>query len=180
MDQMRVQALRQIKDKHSQVYKALKPNWKIYHKADPDAKTKHYRFGINESLTDQELIDIGITPFLNLHNAYETYIDIHDALLNSQTERLSNLIKTYRSCGEPMDIAIATLRKNLKRVLNASQTRLSNGPLEGINRKIKALKRSCYGFANQERMFERIYQLIRARRLPPESQAQGAVQHDAT
>ncbi|MCG0954832.1 ISL3 family transposase [Lactiplantibacillus plantarum] len=95
MDQMRVQALRQIKDKHSQVYKALKPNWKIYHKADPDAKTKHYRFGINESLTDQELIDIGITPFLNLHNAYETYIDIHDALLNSQTERLSNLIKTY-------------------------------------------------------------------------------------
>lgn len=160
MDQMRVQALRQIKDKHSRVYKALKPNWKIYHKADPDAKTKHYRFGINESLTEQELIDIGITPFPNLHNAYETYIDIHDALLNSQTERLSNLIKTYRSCGEPMDIAIATLRKNLKGVLNASQTRLSNGPLEGINRKIKALKRSCYGFANQERMFERIYQLI--------------------
>ncbi len=75
-------------------------------------------------------------------------------------ERLSNLIKTYRSCGEPMDIAIATLRKNLRGVLNASQTKLSNGPLEGINRKIKALKRSCYGFANQERMFERIYQLI--------------------
>lgn len=59
-----------------------------------------------------------------------------------------------------MDIAIATLRKNLRDVLNASQTKLSNGPLEGINRKIKALKRSCYGFANQERMFERIYQLI--------------------
>ncbi|WP_408582029.1 transposase [Lactobacillus helveticus] len=76
-------------------------------------------------------------------------------------ERLSNLIKTYRSCGEPMGIiAIATLRKNLIGVLNASQTNLSNGLLEGINRKIKALKRSCYGFANQERMFERIYQLI--------------------
>lgn len=44
-----------------------------------------------------------------------------------------------------MDIAIATLRKNLRGVLNASQTKLSNGPLEGINRKIKALKRSCYG-----------------------------------
>ncbi|MEY8295294.1 transposase, partial [Limosilactobacillus caviae] len=24
------------------------------------------------------------------------------------------------------------------------------GPLEGINRRIKTLKRSCYGFANQQ------------------------------
>ncbi|MBA2914747.1 transposase [Limosilactobacillus frumenti] len=28
-----------------------------------------------------------------------------------------------------------------------------NGPLEGINRKIKVLKRSCYGFPNQEFFF---------------------------
>jgi transposase len=29
-----------------------------------------------------------------------------------------------------------------------------------VNRKIKALKRSCYGFINQAHMFKRIYQLI--------------------
>ncbi|WP_188358134.1 transposase, partial [Limosilactobacillus caviae] len=32
----------------------------------------------------------------------------------------------------------------------------SNGPLEGINRRIKTLKRSCYGFANQQFFFLRI------------------------
>ena len=29
-------------------------------------------------------------------------------------------------------------------------------PLEGINRKIKTLKRTCYGFANQKFFFLRI------------------------
>ena len=59
-----------------------------------------------------------------------------------------------------MDIAIATLRKNLRGVLNASQTKLSNGPLEGVNRKIKELKRAGYGFSNQANMVTRVYQLI--------------------
>ncbi|WP_143471915.1 transposase, partial [Leuconostoc mesenteroides] len=36
----------------------------------------------------------------------------------------------------------------------------SNGPIEGINRKIKELKRTCYGFSNQANMFTRVYQLI--------------------
>ncbi|WP_143471570.1 transposase, partial [Leuconostoc mesenteroides] len=32
--------------------------------------------------------------------------------------------------------------------------------IEGINRKIKELKRACYGFSNQANMFTRVYQLI--------------------
>ena len=32
----------------------------------------------------------------------------------------------------------------------------TSGPLEGINRKIKSLKRSCYGFSNIEYFFKRI------------------------
>ncbi|MFD1440783.1 ISL3 family transposase [Lacticaseibacillus hegangensis] len=159
MDQIRIQALKQISDKHSREYKALKTNWKTLHKAKPDAKHRHYRFGLNESLTDQEVIDVGIDPFPKLKTAYETYIDIHDALLGGHPKRLKALIENYQPCGEPMDTAIATLKLNIRGVLNASQTLLSNGPIEGVNRKIKELKRSCYGFANQERMFKRIYQL---------------------
>ena len=55
-----------------------------------------------------------------------------------------------------MDIAIQTLRKNRKYVLNSAKFEYSNGPLEGINRKIKTLKRTCYGFANQKFFFLRI------------------------
>ncbi|MDK7012138.1 transposase, partial [Escherichia coli] len=34
----------------------------------------------------------------------------------------------------------------------------SNGPIEGVNRLIKSLKRSCFGFKNQLNFFKRIYQ----------------------
>ncbi len=55
-----------------------------------------------------------------------------------------------------MDTAIQTLRQNRKYVLNSTKFEYSNGPLEGINRKIKTLKRTCYGFANQRFFFLRI------------------------
>ncbi|HEW5091163.1 TPA: transposase, partial [Streptococcus pneumoniae] len=47
-------------------------------------------------------------------------------------------------------------RQNRKYVLNSAKFEYSNGPLEGINRKIKTLKRTCYGFANQKFFFLRI------------------------
>jgi Transposase and inactivated derivatives len=53
-----------------------------------------------------------------------------------------------------------TLRKKLNGVINAAKSSYSNGPIEGINRKIKELKRTCYGFSNQANMFTRVYQLI--------------------
>ncbi|MCH5380406.1 transposase, partial [Limosilactobacillus reuteri] len=46
--------------------------------------------------------------------------------------------------------------KKMKYVLNSAKFDYSNGPLEGINRKIKTLKRTCYGFANQKFFFLRI------------------------
>lgn len=160
LDQIRVQCLKQLNDPHSAIYKALKTNWKVFPKADPDAIQPRYRFGLNQFLTDQEVIDIGIDAFPRFKAAYDTYIGFHDALLDNDPERLEALIRGYKPCGEAMDIAIKTLDKNLAGVLNAATSEYSNGPIEGVNRKIKALKRSCYGFVNQTHMFKRIYQLI--------------------
>ncbi len=55
-----------------------------------------------------------------------------------------------------MDTTIYTLKKNRQAVINSTKYEFSNDPLEGINRKIKALKRTCYGFANQKFFFLRI------------------------
>lgn len=55
-----------------------------------------------------------------------------------------------------MDVTIQTLKKHYRFVLNSVKYKYSNGPLEGINRKIKTLKRACYGFANQQFFFLRI------------------------
>ncbi|MCH5379246.1 transposase, partial [Limosilactobacillus reuteri] len=69
---------------------------------------------------------------------------------------LASTILDYQKTNTEMDTAIQTLRHNMKYVLNSAKFDYSNGPLEGINRKIKTLKRTCYGFANQKFFFLRI------------------------
>ncbi|MEY8735720.1 transposase [Lactobacillus sp. AN1001] len=39
---------------------------------------------------------------------------------------------------------------------NSVTSQYSNGTLEGVNRKIKLLKRNCYGFRNQQFFFLQI------------------------
>ncbi|WP_415601561.1 transposase [Liquorilactobacillus ghanensis] len=40
--------------------------------------------------------------------------------------------------------------------LNPIERRKNHGPIEGINRKIKAFKRICYGFKNMDHFYARI------------------------
>lgn len=62
----------------------------------------------------------------------------------------------YRPNGTEMDTVMRTIQKNYLGIRNACLYDHSNGPLEGINRKIKELKRSCYGFSNLRHFFTRI------------------------
>ena len=69
-------------------------------------------------------------------------------------ERLIDVLENYRRSGQNIDTAISTL--NMKAVLNSVEYDLSNGPVEGINRRIKSLKRSCFGFRNLDNFRKRI------------------------
>lgn len=158
MDQIRVTTLKQL-DGKSREYKVLKSLWRLFHLAHPDAKTSRYLFGLNEYSTQQNAIDLGTAVSTNFKAAYETYLAIHEALMGGHPRVLNRLITEYQPTGSIMDTAIATLRKNLPWIINAAKSPYSNGPIEGVNRKIKELKRTYYGFANQANMFVRVYQL---------------------
>lgn len=158
MDQLRVQYLKQL-DPHSREHKVMKTDWRLFHKAHPNASKMRYLRGLNEYSTEQNAIDLGTDKFPAFKAAYEAYIDVHEALMNHQVSRLKALITNYQRAESTMDTAMTTLRKNLTGVLNAARSSYSNGPIEGKNRKIKQLKRNCYGFANQENMFIRIFQI---------------------
>lgn len=47
-----------------------------------------------------------------------------------------------------MDTTIRSLKQNLKAVTNSLKYAYSNGPLEGVNRKIKVIGRTAYGYRN--------------------------------
>ena len=81
---------------------------------------------------------------------------LENRLTKTIRERLIDVLENYRRSGQNMDIAISTLKKNMIAVLNSVEYDFSNGSVEGINRRIKSLKRSCFGFRNLDNFRKRI------------------------
>lgn len=105
----------------------------------------------------QQTVEIIVLTYLQyqltstkLKQTYETYLALHDALMvKKHPAELANLLATYEPNGTAMDMTIATLKRHKVAVLAAVTSPYSNGPIEGVNRLIKSLKRSCFGFKNQ-------------------------------
>ena len=81
---------------------------------------------------------------------------LENRLTKTIRERLIDVLENYRRSGQNMDTVISTLKKNMTAVLNSVEYDFSNGPVEGINRRIKSLKRSCFGFRNLDNFRKRI------------------------
>lgn len=160
LDNARSKVLKTL-DCHSRQYKSLKSLWRLYHKNenDLDATIPKYYQGLREYMTQQNMVDLGLDCDETFKNVYEAYQSITDAVYQKDTSTLEDFLNTYQKTNTEMDIAITTLRKYKKYMLNSTRYNYSNGPIEGLNRKIKALKRNCYGFRNQLNFFTRI-QLI--------------------
>lgn len=157
LDNCRIATLKQL-DKHNREYKILKSQWKLFHMKNECLHPEKpvFLFGLNEYMTRQNAVDLVTSKFPRFKAIYQTYQNITMALRNRDSELLTTTLDEYQTTHSEMDITINTLRKNQHYVLNSIKYKYSNGPLEGINRKIKALKRSCYGFANQKFFFLRI------------------------
>ena len=59
---------------------------------------------------------------------------------------------------------IKTLRRYWTFILNYFERRVSSGFVEGLNNKIKTIKRRCYGISNPSTLFQRIWLDLQGRR----------------
>lgn len=157
LDNCRINLLKSL-DKHSREYKIMKSQWRLFHlkQADLHSETPVYLRGINEYMTKQNAVDLITSKFSDFKAVYLTYQDLTRALAQRDKDLLQAVLNDYQTTNTEMDTTIQTLKKHQKAVINSTQYEFSNGPLEGINRKIKTLKRTCYGFANQAFFFLRI------------------------
>ena len=138
--------------------KILKAHWRLFHKdsADLEAARSVYLRGVNEYMTQQNALDLIVKNHPQFEKVYDTYQDVFNALKEKNRERLIDVLENYRRSGQNMDTAISTLKKNMTAVLNSVEYDFSKGPVEGINRRIKSLKRSCFGFRNLDNFRKRI------------------------
>jgi len=67
------------------------------------------------------------------------------------------IISVQKSDSKCFDKFIGTLKKYKPYIANYFKKRRNSGFVEGLNNKIKVVKRRCYGFFNNESLFQRLY-----------------------
>jgi transposase len=82
----------------------------------------------------------------------ETHIDIDTA-----GERLTEWIDTVQASGlAKLDKFLKTLSRRFEHILNYFHSRLTSGKVEGLNNKVKVIKRDAYGFRNFTHLQRRV------------------------
>lgn len=158
LDQARLSILRELSNHRCCHYKMLKSQWRLFHRNESqlNSQRKQFKRGLNEYLTNQEVVDTITDQFPDFKRVYASYQTILHAIQEGDTTALKELINHYQPTRSEMDVVISTFRKNWQGIKNACCYQYSNGPLEGIIRKIKQLKRGCFGFKNLAHLFIRI------------------------
>lgn len=152
LDKLRKKEMRRLKKVLSeQEYKKLKNVLWILRKS-PD------------ELTDQELktLKLLFRYSRDLKIAYELCLDltnIFDMKINqgSAKRKIGGWIRRVRNSGlSCFDTFINTILKWMREITNYFVDRLNSGFVEGVNNKIKVIKRRCYGITNIKNLFQRI------------------------
>jgi len=85
------------------------------------------------------------------------------SIFNTQTtknggiRRLKNWIKKVKNSEiSSYDSFVSTLSKRLEEIANYFVSRENSGFVEGLNNRLKVLKRRCYGIVNKTHLFQRI------------------------
>lgn len=116
-------------------------------------KRNNYRYAY---LTDSEVVDHLLTLSNELRNAYDFYQDILFSLKQRDSQYLATVLTDKRTLPTQMLHARKTIKNAYDEILNSFDYGFSNGPVEGINNKIKVINRISYGFQNFESFRKRI------------------------
>ena len=160
-------------DHNSKNYKLFKRNWKLFLKRYDDLNCTYqfYERSQREWVTVEQLVNQGLQladqDFRKAYWDYQRLLEVIDDPTPSKIkifkQCLTEVNQKYpgsRSKASKADKALLTLYDNLIPVITALEPQYchyTNGPLEGINRKIKQIQRTAYGYRNFEHLKARIY-----------------------
>lgn len=131
-------------------YRALKHYWKLLMTKEGQLDYLHYYSRRNFRhawLSNQEVVDRLLNFSPELRAAYNYYQQLITAIDQRSQTLLNQLIKQHH-LPTVMRRVRGTLVKHHQEIIASFYTRLTNGPIEGTNNKIKVIKRTAYGFRN--------------------------------
>ena len=143
------------------IYNKLKRYWKLILMDEEELNYTDYFYSpcFRGRRTQKIILDWLLEQNDELKATYRFYQNFLKSLKNKNINGLENSITNVnvKSVSSYMKTAIKTITKNLEYIKNAAKYKYSNGPIEGINNKIKVVKRISFGYRSFINLRTRIF-----------------------
>ncbi|WP_318767169.1 ISL3 family transposase [Lactiplantibacillus carotarum] len=157
LNQTRVQLMKQFKP-DTREYRTLKHYWRLYLMSYPNLeKAKPQWFShLKDRLTQEQLVHEGLDLSEQFTQTYFIAHGLVQAFQNRDYTAFITVLGKVENVSSQLMITIKTFIHNKQLIENMTNGFLSNGPIEGVNRKIKQIKRTAYGYRNWQNFIYRI------------------------
>ena len=136
-------------NQNKEFYNKFKHYWRLLLKAQEDIHSTHYFYSncFKKQISQQEIIDFLLALDPELKATYDFYQTIKQAIKLRNFDAFHHAIQNPSDLLSPeMKTALKTLTNYQDYIKNTIETSYTNGVLEGINNKIKVIKRMAFGY----------------------------------
>ena len=132
----------------SREYHALKRYWKLVLKQVQNLDYEIFKKRTNclFPLTQTDVVDSLLATNSELKSTHTVMNQIRDAIQNKDWNNYNLAFWQDSNCSEEMKSTLEVLEQHHNEIHNTLTHSYSNGPLEGTNNKIKAIKRASFGY----------------------------------
>ena len=158
-NQTRISIMNSIQD--DSLKRKLKLFWKSLLKYYPDlCQVNYYCQSFKRKLSSKDKVDYLLEKIPELEINFNIYQDIIQTIKHNNFKRFEEIVKKYLASKEKiskkMIIALKTLKKYMKFIKNMFESNITNGLIEGLNNKIKSIKRTAFGYSNFSNFKKRV------------------------
>ena len=158
-NQTRISIMNSLKDES--LKRKLKLFWKLLQKYYPDlCQELYYCPSFKYKLSTKDKVDYLLEKSSELDVNFNIYQDILQTIRHNNFKRFENIVKKNLSKKEKVSkqmlTALKTLKKYMKYIENMFESNITNGLIEGLNNKIKSIKRTAFGYSNFSNFKKRI------------------------
>ena len=111
---------------------------------DLDAANSKWQPSFKKMMTQKDIFNHLVSQDKELENTYKLYQSILNCMKYKKGNLLNNL--KYTDISSYMQTDIKALKKYNSHILNSIKYEYSKGVIEGINNKIKTIKRIAFGY----------------------------------
>ena len=158
-NQTRISIMNSIKDES--LKRKLKLFWKLLLKYYSDlCQTPYYCQSFKHKLSSKDKVDYFLKNSPELDINFNIYQDIIQSIKHKNFKRFEHIVKKNLiekdKISKKMLVALKTLKRYMKYIKNMFESNITNGLIEGLNNKIKSIKRTAFGYSNFSNFKKRI------------------------